>query len=638
MSHNDTAEETGEGRNVGRIQILPPMEARRIAAGEVVDRPAALVREFIDNAIDAGAANIDVLIEGGGSKKIEVVDDGEGMGLRDLELCIITHATSKIRSLGDLDISRTLGFRGEALAAAAAVSRLEIITSTDGREAWRLESNPGAAAGAPAGGRPLIERSRRTRGTTVRSHNLFDAIPARKRFLKRDSSEAALCRQVFTDKALAFPQIKFSLMQDGALKFFFPAVASKKERFAAAFFETEEKKFLHEINVLDDGFSAQIIIGGPELQRGDKRLLHVFANGRRVQDYALIQAMEYGVAHWFPNGTHPVGALYIEIDPALADFNIHPAKREVRFRDAGSIHNAVSSHVRRFFHHISLQRTGTSLMPGDQGETDYDVLQKSFSDSFLPIGSSGESRNWEPAGYNPAGYNPAGYSPAGFSPAGLSPQSLAMEALNENPPGESSVPAGQAQAGPASASVPQAGGAGARYIGRAFGIFLLIERGERLFIVDQHAAHERLLYDRFLSRPIPKQELLAPIPFACESEDEDRFLEAKLVELARLGVEIEKDAAGGWLIQALPVGWQQSDSQTVKEILNLKAAKENMAERWAATLCCHKSIKDGGYLDESAALELALAAFASEPTCPHGRPVWTEISRQALFKAVRREL
>jgi len=164
---------------VPSIIVLPPQEARRIAAGEVIDRPAALVREFLDNAIDAGAANIEVSIEEGGCKKVEVADDGSGMGLEDLELCCLTHATSKIRCLDDLDFSRTLGFRGEALAAAAAVSRIEIICSADGREAWRLETGPGE--NHP----PKLEQTRRTRGATVRSINLFESIPARKRFLKK---------------------------------------------------------------------------------------------------------------------------------------------------------------------------------------------------------------------------------------------------------------------------------------------------------------------------------------------------------------------------------------------------------------------------------------------------------------------
>jgi len=176
----------------------------------------------------------------------------------------------------------------------------------------------------------------------------------------------------------------------------------------------------------------------------------------------------------------------------------------------------------------------------------------------------------------------------------------------------------------------------ARYAGRVFGLFILIERADKLFIIDQHAAHERLLYNRFLSQPVPKQELLAPITFSTESEEDDRFLEAKRGELERLGIKIEKDGKD-WHIEALPAGWQLSDTQTKKEILELRKAGENMAERWATTLCCQQSIKDGDYLDDSSALELGLKALSLEqPNCPHGRPIWTEITREALYRAVRR--
>jgi DNA mismatch repair protein MutL len=163
-----------------------------------------------------------------------------------------------------------------------------------------------------------------------------------------------------------------------------------------------------------------------------------------------------------------------------------------------------------------------------------------------------------------------------------------------------------------------------------------VEAGEKLFIIDQHAAHERILYDRFLSRPIPAQELLAPIPFSAGSDEEDRFLEARREDLGRLAIRVERDGPG-WRIEALPADWRLGDAETVKEILGLREAGENMAERWAATLCCHSAVRDGDYLDDEAAMALAEEALGlPDPHCPHGRPIWTEISREALYRAVRR--
>ena len=572
------------------IRVLPPQEARKIAAGEVIDRPAALIREFLDNAIDAGAAAIEVAIENGGITKAEVSDDGGGMTKEDLEICWLAHATSKIRSLDDLHTAETLGFRGEALAAAAAVARLEIVSST-GAEAWRLEVGPGEA------NPPRLEQTSRTKGSTVRALNLYDTIPARKHFLKREGSEAAQCRQVFIEKALAFPGISFRFTQDGRPKDFLPgpsgtAVPSKKERFAAALVDRREWPFLHEIHIPGEGFCADLVIGGPELSRSDRRMMYIFANGRRIQDYSLLLALEYGTQGWFPNGTHPLGALFIDIDPALADFNIHPAKREARFRDPGAIHHAVTSTLRDFCRRHSIKEgSPTAQSAHSAALTDDTLAMETFFDR--PTSPSDNHYSYDEAINNLSHF---------------------VKDSVSDPPAYGEI----------------------RFAGRAFGIFILIEQGDRLYIIDQHAAHERILYNQFIAGQIPTQELLVPIIFNAESPEDDRFLEAKREELAALAVLIERDG-NGWRIDALPAGWRLGDGETVREILNLRNAKENIAGRWAATLCCHQALRDGDYLDDDASLALAREAFAlPDPHCPHGRPVWTEISREALYKAVRR--
>jgi len=616
-----------------KIAILPPQEAMRIAAGEVIDRPSALVREFLDNAIDAGSLNIEVNIEEGGCKKVEVSDDGSGMTCEDLEICSLTHATSKIRGLDDLNTSHTLGFRGEALAAVCAVARLEIITSVDGREAWRLETGPGENHSLS------IEQTRRTKGATVRALNLYETIPARKRFLKREGSEAALCRQVFIEKALAFNNINFRYVQDGKLKDFLPAVNSKKERFSAAVLQTGEENFLHEINVTGSSFSAVIVIGGPELYRSDRRQLYIFANGRRVQDYSLVQAVEYGSQGWFPNGVHPVAAVYVEVDPSLADFNIHPAKREVRFRDPGAIHQAVSGGVKNFFHSYFLShgeqrakseeqreessRRGAEAQRGEDGKEERKEEREESSYGEEQRAESKEQREFSFSYNNKSNFD-------------ITRNRKEFEnILNNNSASLRSRTEGSTRLGESSSSNNSPYG-DMRYAGKIFDLFILMEWGDKLYIIDQHAAHERILYNKFLEGPIPKQELLAPIPFSTESDEEDAFLSANSEELSRLGVEIKKDG-DSWSITALPADWRMGDSQTVKEILELRTAGENMAKRWAATCCCKAAIKDGDLLDDETAFALGKSALLlPDPRCPHGRPVWTEISKEALFKAVRR--
>jgi DNA mismatch repair protein MutL len=647
-----------------RIRVLPPEEARKIASGEVVDRPAALVREFLDNAIDAGGTTIELQIEGGGIRRTEVLDDGIGMSREDLDICWQAHATSKIRSLDDLGAVETLGFRGEALAAAAAVSRLEILTSAGDAEAWKLTVGPDA--GGTRDGEHRIEPFRRTKGTSVRALGLFDTIPARKRFLKREGSEAALCRQIFIEKAMAFHALNFRFTQDGNLRLFFPAVSSRKERFADALLDKREQVFLHEINAQGEGFTVAIVVGGPELFRKDRRQQYIFANGRRIQDFSMIQALEYGTQGWFPNGTHPVGAVYIEVDPSLADFNIHPAKREARFKDAGAIHHSITTTLRDFVRRgdfaIRERERGTEDRPDlpYQAALPYEASPYQASpyqasrpyQAVLPYESPYQtSLPYE----SPYQASPP-YGSPGSGAAFVNVAAMAMNALLDRPPDFAPLPGRGEQpladsgyqaemTAPATslctAEQPppygdQRATGKARLAGRVFGLFLLAELGDRLFIIDQHAAHERILYDRLINKPIATQELLAPIPFSTDSDDDDAFLESRREDLRKLGIVIKSDD-GGWLIEALPAGWRLGDGETVEEILKLRTAGGNIAEHWAATLSCHSAVKDGDYLDDGAALELAEAALALPiPRCPHGRPIWVELSREDLFRGVHR--
>ena len=581
------------------IKILSPEEAKKIAAGEVIDRPLALVRELIDNALDSGADNIELAIEGGGISKLELIDNGCGMSKEDLSLCVKPHATSKIQSLDDLSHSTTLGFRGEALAAASAVARLEIVSSTDGREAWLLETAPPEPGGEETEN-ITITQTRRKRGTSVRVFGLFDTIPARKRFLKREASEALLCRQMFIEKALASPGITFRFVQDRQLKLqYVPHTASSLEpplqkRFGETILDINERTFLHTAETSGNGYSITIVFGGPELYRRDRKQQYIFTNKRRIYDYALIQALEYGLAGFFPNDSHPLGAIFIEIDPALADFNIHPAKREVRFANGGAIHNSITTALRNYVSKNTNNYSSSLAMEA--------LLARQDDFISLPMRNQNniKSEKTEYTAEEKTSYDSQDWI--------------------------TNAETGQ----------------GIKLIGRAFDLFIIVEKGETLYLIDQHAAHESLLYRKFLSAPIAAQELLVPIPFTTSSNDQDDFLKEKKEQLAQLGIKLEYEDSGAWLIQALPANWKTSDSETVKEILALQKSGANLAERWAFTLACHCAIKDREYLDNTAALALAesVLALAAEtgsiPRCPHGRPLWTELSRAELLKAVRR--
>lgn len=728
----DEFERSSGAAGAARVKVLPPEVARKIAAGEVVDRPAALVRELVDNALDAGARSVDLDLSGGGIDRLEVSDDGSGMERRDLELCWLPHATSKISQADDLLRVRTLGFRGEALSSVAAVARLEIVTCRNG-EAWRLvvgsgapgpagtardggaeAGGPGAAEAGPdaagnaavlgdgsgaalrSSGQAHVEPYHRAQGTSVRVSGLFGAYPARRKFLKRPAAEGTLCAQALIDKALAFPAVAFRHFVDGSLKLFLPPAGSYRERFAAALLDDGRAPFLHEVAGSGEGFSFVVVVGGPELKRNDRRLQYVFANGRRIQDFGLLQALEYGSAGWFPNGSHPVGAIFLDVDPALVDFNIHPAKREARFKDGAAIHRALSAAIRDFLRrrgvaeaaraNASYDEPGASLFAdaaygeggprgaagregsaaplgaprGDRWASDRNAPR--YGDPSWSPGATGRDATGDAAGEAAGVYRAGGNGayrqtqahPSFGSASGEAAARTAMEALLDSPPDFAPLP-GRAVAGRRTTEAPEAavpGGGridaaghrgsaardgGVRCLGQAFGLFLVAERGDSLFLIDQHAAHERLLYDALLASGPTRQELLIPLPFTVEGEDDDAFLSSESAELEKLGIGLERSGAGDWSVVALPAGYSSPDEETVKDILELRSAGEHFAQRWLATVACRSAVKDGDYLDSAAALALAEAALAlPEGRCPHGRPVYVEIRKEELLRGVRR--
>ncbi|MCG8689318.1 MAG: DNA mismatch repair endonuclease MutL, partial [Desulfobacterales bacterium] len=293
----------------------------------MIDRPYAAVRELLDNAIDSGATEITLNLRGGGIDSIQVRDDGHGMAADDLELCWLPHATSKIASLEDLENTATLGFRGEALSSLAACSRLDIITSRSG-EAYRLRVD---------GGKLLDWGPHRSApGTTVTVKDLFFNMPARRRFIKSPRAESTLCRRTFLEKAAAHPHITFRLSVDGVTKNFFPP-ASHADRVAAAWPRLAPPASWWETAIRGDGFNLIAVHARPEVSRRDRQYIQIYANRRRIDEYALVQAVQHAYDAWMPGGVFLMAFVFVEINPALVDFNIHPAKKEARFRDLPAV-------------------------------------------------------------------------------------------------------------------------------------------------------------------------------------------------------------------------------------------------------------------------------------------------------------
>lgn len=312
------------------VRTLNPEVARKIAAGEVIDRPNAIIRELMDNAIDSGATSITVEIAGGGIEKIRIIDNGCGMTKEDLQNCARPHATSKISTEVDLLNLSTLGFRGEALASIAAVARLSIQSGSYKMRASITEDH-------------IIEPIAEIKGTIVQSEGLFENFPARRQFLKRPATEGVMCKNTFIEKAMARPDLAFRFIQDGETKIDLPAGQSLKDRFIQANNYNEAPELFYELSNSSGGenpdWQFEAVIGEPAVSRSNKKEIFIYANGRKIQEYSLVQAVEYGGQGFFPNGTYPVAALFVTVPGNMVDFNIHPAKKEARFYDISALHH-----------------------------------------------------------------------------------------------------------------------------------------------------------------------------------------------------------------------------------------------------------------------------------------------------------
>lgn len=605
--------------SVPRIRILPPDTAKRIAAGEVIERPASVLRELLDNALDAGAAVIEADLEAGGIGSLRVTDDGRGMGPEDLALSVLPHATSKIVELDDLLTARTLGFRGEALASVAAVARLSILSAERDGVPHLLTSFPGSPASVePGAGRA---------GTTVRVQGLFDSYPARKRFLKRPASESALCRQALVDKALPFPSVAFRLLSEGRLVLFLPP-AEPAERVAAVYAPDVPPGLLSEVTVSGPGFEGRTVIGDPGLARTDRRHTQVFVNRRRVADFSLLQALDWAFSPVLPGGQHPFAFLFLEIDPALVDFNIHPAKREVRFRDIEPVRRALIRSIRDALSDRS-RLAGVRNREGAGERGLWEVREEApGAGSFRALGS--ETPSGTPFGL------PSRAPGEGETWDRIADLAAEVRRKRDDATDEIRGIRGEGPGAESRIAETESAGPGFRYLGSALGVFLVYEEDGALWLLDQHAAHERLIFDRLQSRPPAVQELLVPLVLEPDSDAEEAWLAASAGTLRDAGYFLEREGSR-WFLTGLPAGLPAGDAEAVLELLRSRPAPDDLLREAHATTACRAAVKDGDELDRAAAVELiSRARELPEPRCPHGRPVRLRFGKDELYRLVKR--
>lgn len=627
------------------IRQLDPIVASRIAAGEVVERPSSVLRELIDNSIDAGASKISVYVDQGGIRSLTVVDNGCGMAKEDLPLACISHATSKINTLDDLFNLRTLGFRGEALSSIAACSLLTI------------DSN---------GNRIIVDNGHQSdilpgsvsQGTSVRMENLFELIPARKLFLRRPQTEATECRKVFLEKALGFNEVEFLFFVDGELKIHL-ASAAKQKRCVDVM--SMDKAFMPaqvlEMDYSCDNASLYAVASDPSCYKRDRTQVKVFVNGRVIDSFALVQAVTNAYSAALPGGAFPFFYLFIEDNPSLVDFNIHPAKRECKIRNQSQIYGCVTAMIRNALLHGVFSNDSASLdeQPEpptlldssnldstDSSSTQAESTTKAISASENPPFKYGATPRpseaplhvSEPKPTTAAKPEAKPFNPSWFENAkaimDASRQAQRQQSLDSKTSGyernSSCAVSGQKQATPS---------ADYRYIGQLFDTFLLVELGDRLLFIDQHAAHERILYDEIVAQK-DVQRLIVPYQFETDRSADDFLLENSII-YADFGVELTRVEPMLWEMSTIPAVCRKNEADIAAYIQNTTGDVDSARKGLFAIMACHAAIKAGDPLDSVTAKALVDKAFKLDAmVCPHGRSFTFEMSKEELYRKVGR--
>lgn len=563
------------------IRVLPEEVASAIAAGEVVERPASVVKELVENALDAGAQSISVEVERGGRDRIAVSDDGCGIEPDEIGLALSRHATSKLATTQDLFAIRTLGFRGEALASIAAVSQLEITSRVSHHEAGiYLKAEAGAAGKPKAVGAPV--------GTQVQVRHLFFNVPARLKFLKSEDNERRRILGLVTRYALGYPRVRFELIQEGRRVFQSTGSGEPREVLAAMFGVDVARQVLTLPSTEARGVHVDGFISPPSVQRSSRRELTFFINGRWVQDASLSTAVVQAYHGLLMVGRFPLAVLFLRLPPEDVDVNVHPAKAEVRFREPDMI---------------------------------FSVLQRVVRASLL--GQAAPPLLDTPPGW--------GERPWGQGAQVVSPEWQMGHGAEAGP--LMTLPAQRSLAG---ASVPLL-----RAVGQVGSAYLVAEGPDGLYLIDQHAAHERVLFDTLMAAERggvrESQGLLEPVTVEL-SPAQSMALEPQLGVLKHLGFDIEPFGRGAFRVRGLPALLSGlSPDQAVLAVVNefeedeapLAAETES---RLAARVCKRAAVKAGQVLSlaEQEQLIRDLEACASPRTCPHGRPTMIHLSVETL--------
>lgn len=577
---------------MGKIAKMSPKLANMIAAGEVVEKPSSVVKELVENAIDAKATHIRVYLLEGGLKEIKVVDDGEGMDEEDVRLAFLPHATSKIKSEYDLNRILSLGFRGEAIASIAAVSKMQIISSQDGKGGYQVTYQAGSLIAS--GSTPSNQ------GTTVCVQNLFFNTPARLKYLKPAKNELAAVSYLMDRLALAHPSIRFTLVNDN--KTYLSTSASNKfETLMGEIYGLEVAKNLMKTDFCIDGVQGNLLLVKPEVYRANKLEITLIVNGRYVKNFNLTNAIIDGFHTYIPIGKYPIAVLYLTIDPIRIDVNIHPAKTEIKISNEEELMREITACISASLKETTLIPTRSIPTPNqNQGYVQETIFE-------LPRTKISVEPKLEE--------QPIEYAKKEEEPTFFKKQVERLPRME--------------------------------YVGQAFGTYLIFQNEKGLYLMDQHAAAERINYEKYYeilgNKNQPTTELLIPLTFTF-TKSEALYLEEHLNEVKEIGFDMEPIGNENYILRGVPLWAKLENAQDIlAQILKLFIENKKIdvitfRDRIAKQISCKGSIKANHALSKAEidSLYTQLAACKNPFTCPHGRPTIIQFKISELERMFER--
>lgn len=608
------------------IHILPEGLANMIAAGEVVERPASVVKELMENSIDAEATRIIIEVESGGKKMIKVSDNGLGMVPEDARLAFERHATSKIKNSEELEAIKTLGFRGEALPSIGSVAQVRLSTGS-------AESDVGLEIQFEGAKVIKTKEIARPRGTTVEVGRIFYNVPARKKFMKGDTTEASHITQVVTQQALAHPEIHFTLTHNG--RNILDTLPTEQRLYRIAeLFGSDLARELVQVNESSGDYLLEGYVSTPVYTRSSRNAQYCFVNRRYIRDKVLLHATQHGYSHLLPKGQHPALFLFIAMDPTLVDINVHPAKAEVRFAFQQDVHRFVSEGVRNAL------RNNEKPSSDSGGEVDFrSAARETLSHKPGPL--ENERHSHGPRGeYDKTQYREVAKGLEKlYEKPGLGSQSQTVL------PGREQTLVYDQKPTPLSDIIYS----DFEILGQLNNSFIILQGPRGLVVVDQHIAHERVLYERFRescqNKKVEVQMLLFPVAVEF-SPQEAQLLEKHLARLKELGLELEVFGQNGFLLRTVPAMLKNDDHAVlVREIVDTLPRGDNESvlnekyEEIVIMMSCRNAIKINQSLqsDQIRKLLYDLEQTQMPYTCPHGRPIALQFPMEDILKKFLRK-